>query len=340
MPTKYDRERKILLKKLLKNPRDLTTLLNLSHLERRMGKYSSALRKYESVLFLSPPDDPTWEIDALLGISATYRGMGNFPMAKAYLEEAGRRIRQARDWESLPFYYWLKGGIDRFSGKLKRAIRWYEKGFLWAEKLKDIEGKAYILAGMGGTYRVMGEYRKSYLSYRSAYTLFFSTNDLFGKAYTACGIGNAYRMMGRFLSAQPFYLQAVDLYEKLGDSVSIAYTYLALSILKKIQGKIPSARNYLKKAVTLFSRTYDERGKAYGKLQEWEISALMGDPPPPGRIAKEIQEWEKKGFHLEYLYGKLLYGILYDPDTIPRIHTSLKRAGSLFTPTSLPLNFP
>lgn len=325
-----------------KNPNSPTLWLEYAHLLRRLSEFDGALSAYQRAWELLGFQEDR-EVEVLLGLSACYRGLGQFSRAEVFLEEAERIIRSLRLESAYPFYYWNLGHLKRHRGDLLGAQRALARGLRWAQKFNDREALAYLLSARGGLLRVRGAYPQSLRSYEEAHRLFRKLRDPFGIAYTLCGIGNALRMLGRLPEARKRLLEASLLYRDQGDEGSLAYTLLSLATVEKLEGRRSSAIRIYRRALRLFERCGDRRGKAYAEIGLLELKGLEEGDSPSLReeISRLIGNLEREGLPLEASYARLLLVLLKgDRKGLRTLKGRFESLSTRWFTISLPLNIP
>lgn len=324
-------------------PDDSGLLIELGHSARLQGEFDEAERAYGDAMAIAEGEEDLEDyLDALLGLAATWRGMGRLDQALVLIEEAHEIVDALDDEQSRPFLAWLEGGLLRFRGDLPRALTILDQGLAKARELGDREGEGYLLAAIGGARRTAGDDSGSAAAYAEAYEAFGAVEDAFGLAYTACGRGNAARMRGDLRTAETFFREAADRYRVFQDRVSYAYTLWAWATLCKLEGRYDEAGPLLDEAADLFAATRDRRGQGYVTLARIEINALAGrrDRASAARAAaEESATLADHGYPLEAAYGSLLALLLGDADPAPA-EAALAAVGTRWRARALPLNIP
>jgi tetratricopeptide (TPR) repeat protein len=143
-------------------------------------------------------------------------------------------------------------------------------------------------------------------------------------------------MANRFQQALPFYKKAEKLYGTIGDRVSYAYTLWSIGTTYKMLGDYSRAWSAFQKADGLFKKTGDNRGRIYSLLGFAEIEFLKN------KRSKGLKYWrqaktiaDKSG----YAWVRLHVEALKDGQVV-NLTSRYKKAGSLFHPHSLPVNWP
>lgn len=324
-------------------PDDRGLLIELGHSCRLQGDFEEAQTAYaDAMAYAEMEEDAEDYLDALLGLAATWRGMGRLDQALVLIEEAHEIVDALDDEASRPFLAWLEGGLHRFRGDLARALAVLRQGLAKARALSDREGEGYLLAALGGALRTAGDESASAEIYAEAYDVFREVDDAFGLAYTACGRGNAARLRGDLRTAAGFFREAADRYRVFGDRVSYAYTLWAWATLCKLEGRWQDAAPLLDEAAALFESTADRRGAGYVRLARIEIAALSGAAPALAMAddaRTESAALAAAGYPLEAAYGELLAGLLAGQDTAAAFDR-LAALGTGWRAGSLPLNIP
>ena len=340
-------------KALLRHPSltsmsQVEALLGLADTERIQGYFPQALGHYEKASRLLDRKDPEATWDARVGWALAARACGRPREALAVLEKAIGAYRKQRDSEGEAFARWALGGTLRIAGHMKEGLQELQTALRMFKSLKNDEGIAYTSCALGGIFRMLGRYRESGKFYKEANRRMRRRQDTFGIAYSYCGLGNVERMAGRFKQALPFYQKAERLYGTIGDRVSYAYTLWSIGTTHKMLGQYAKAHGAFGKADKLFQKTGDTRGRIYSLLGFSEIECLKSNnqlSPLPLRERARVRGllfWKKaktisdksdyawEGLHVEAFKG----------GEVADLASRYKRAGSLFHPTSLPVNWP
>lgn len=326
----------LLKQKSLNSSEKVEAYLGLADVERIHGLFPQALSHYRQAarLFKGHHGKICW--DAQVGWALAARASGRPKEALAILRKALAVYRKEEDLEGEAFAHWALGGTLRIAGDMKKGLQELLSALKMFKTQKDADGVAYTCCALGGMYRMLGRYAESGQYYREANRRMRRNGDTFGIAYSYCGLGNVERMGGRFHQALPFYRKAEKLYGTIGDRVSYAYTLWSLGTTHKMLGQYPQAQRAFYGADNLFKKTGDTRGRIYSLLGFAEVEFLNG------RIAKGSAWWKKaktiadnsnfawEKLHVESIKGGKVHSL------IPRY----QKAGSLFHPASMPVNWP
>lgn len=338
----YEKALAVLKARLRRDKNSFALWLDYAHLLRLLSKFREAQEAYEEAWRRCGGKEEE-ELPILLGLAATFRGRGDLKRSWVFLEEATTIIRRLHLRESYPHFHWNRAMQLRHEGRLEEARKALLKGLYWARRLKDREGEAYLLAARGGLNRVRGRFRSSLKDYGKALSLFTHLYDPFGIAYSSCGMGNALRMLERWEEAWYYLKRALSYYRVQGDNGSRAYTLWSLGTLAKLKGEYSEAQRCFLKAEELFRNLEDRRGLAYAELGLLELKARNPQECPEVQhlLRKLSEELRQQGFLLEANYARLLEALLGGkPSDLRAIHRDLRKMGTLWFQTSLPLNIP
>lgn len=342
--------------------------LGLADMERIQGLFSQAIRHYEQGARLSKKQGGERNWDARVGWALAARAFGRPREAMAVLKKTMAFYRKKKDLPGLAFAHWALGGTLRITGEMKEGLKELQAALALFKKLRDSEGVSYTCCALGGIFRMLGHYAQSGKYYREANHRMRLRQDTFGTAYSYCGLGNVERMAGRFKQALLFYRKAEKLYATIGDRVSYAYTLWSIGTTYKMLGLYARARQAFQKADKLFKKTGDTRGRIYTLLGFSEVEWLCGKSRKYlFRYFKSAEDIAKSNdFGWEKLHVKTFLNLVFqvtfkkmvdldlgkDFETRKKtLKTALEKharsialpyqkAGSIFHPASLPVNWP
>lgn len=309
-------------------------LLGAADVARLQGKFGDSLSRYKHALVLFGKVGSPRVVDTQTGLALALRAMGRPREALTLLRKALGHYQADGDAEGIAFAHWALGGTWRIAGDLRKG--WSELGLALAayRDLKDREGEAYACCALGGLARMRCDLDASRHYYGKANALMRRRKDLFGTAYSYCGIGNVHRMEGDFPRALAYFKRAEGLYSRIGDIVSYAYTLWSMGTARKMQGRLGEAAEKFGEAQKLFLKTGDTRGQVYALLGFAEILRLTGQEGRAGKLLKTAAALCRKGrFSWEALHVRAVSS----PESSQPLY---RKAGSAFSPKTLPLNFP
>jgi len=309
-------------------------LLGAGDVCRLQGKFAASIADYRRALTLYDRVSSPRAMDAKTGLALALRGIGRPHEALILLKKALNHYQADGDQDGVAFAHWALGGTYRIAGDHKRGWKELKTALGAFRAAGDLEGEAYTCCALGGLARMKCDLENSDRFYRKANALMRRRKDLFGTAYSYCGIGNVYRMRGDFRTALACFKRAEKLYARIGDIVSYAYTVWSMGTAHKMEGRLEEAASLFSKAQELFLKTGDTRGQVYALLGFAEILTMIGEKRRAGTlIARARHLCRKGGFAWEALHVR---AVLRPAATRPLY----RKAGSRFTPKSLPLNIP
>ncbi|MBK6880062.1 MAG: tetratricopeptide repeat protein [Elusimicrobia bacterium] len=214
--------------------------------------------------------------DVPLERALVFRGLGRFPDARRALAQARAAFARGGDAAGLQHAYWALGGLERFSGRLQRALPAFAAAARWARRNGDESSRAFALCGLAGVERVLGLDGASLDHYREASRIFEKLKDPFGRAYGLCGRANALRTFGDPRPTLDLYRRSAALYRRLGDASSEGFARWGLGgSLRRLRRFKGSARAY-ETALTLFRKSDDPRGAVMALLGRARLSEDTG----------------------------------------------------------------
>ena len=304
---------------------------------RLLGNFPGALLGYGAALKLAPAKDLAFKADLWCGQSLAQRASGKPALALTGLKQALAAYVKLKDADGQAFCHWALGGTLRIAGDLLAA----RKHLLLAEKafakLDQAEGASYVDCALGGVNRMLGRHAENKRYYARASARMRVRQDPFGVAYSWCGLGNVARMDGDLAEALKNFRKAENGYAKIGDKVSYAYTLWSLGTTYKLLERFGEARKALAKADGLFKLTKDGRGRAYVQQALAEIEALEGNPAK-GLARLKRSAALAKPYAWEARHHRSLTALLQgQPGLAERAYLG---SGSVFKPSSLPVNWP
>jgi tetratricopeptide (TPR) repeat protein len=252
--------------------------LGASHCLRVLSRYRDAAR-----LWRDRPPTQTAGGDVGLEKALVFRGLGRFPDARRALAKARAVFSREGDAAGLQHAFWALGGLERFSGRLQRALPAFVAAARWAKKTGDESARAFALCGLAGVQRVLGQDRASLANYRKASRVFDKLKDPFGRAYGLCGQANALRTFGDPRPTLALYARSAALYRRLGDASSEGFAHWGRGgSLRRLRRWKEAAQAYAR-ALALFRRSDDPRGVVMAFLGRARLASDAGDPSRAAR---------------------------------------------------------
>lgn len=135
------------------------TLDNLAASQRLFGNYDDALRSYNDALRLhSELGDVGGSAYSLTGIGQVYYGLGEFELAKDYLQRALPMLQQANDGAGQMAAFNYLGRIAYWEEDLQRAIAYHTDALSYTSSALD---RAYVQHLLARDHTALGQYSEA-----------------------------------------------------------------------------------------------------------------------------------------------------------------------------------
>ncbi|MGH3779107.1 MAG: ATP-binding protein [Pseudonocardiaceae bacterium] len=260
---------------------DLSTLLAMHF--RDFGFWSNARYLYTQALTVYRHlGDQRGEVDALRGLGAVERFVGEYNQAREYYAQALVLARHLGDQRSEVDALWGLGVVARFIGECGQAREYYTQALALARHLGDQHGEVDALWGLGDIERLVGECGQAREYYTQALALARHLGDQRGEIHALWGLGFVEWLVGEFGQAREYHTQALSLARQIGYRYGEGLSLWGLGEIARFVGEYSQAREYHTQALTLARHLGDQFGEA---------EALRG----LGHVATDTAERDQAG---------------------------------------------
>jgi len=238
---------------------------------RKVGRFHLALPIIKKVMRWANRKSPVWQAEAYAAWGLVQRGLERYGAAKKALRKAWTIYRRLGDVRGEAYAEWGLGGCERFCGRPRSALRYFQSARKKFLRAGDRLGWAYATFGWAGALRVLGGVSESLKAYQRAWQVCREARDTFGVAYGLCGMAHALRKLSQKNGVRSlFYLRVAEgcykrsgaLYRKIGDRSSVGYTEWGLAQMAQARGEAARASRHLRRAESAFRAARDSRGLA------------------------------------------------------------------------------
>ncbi len=279
------------------------------------GHLTEGRRALERLLALVPADHPELgrsrhRARALVGAGALAHDQGDYPAARALLEEALPLWREGGDRHGLATCLNILGNEALDQGDHDRATAFYEEALEHYRSARDTRGRAMVLGNLGTLAHLRGDLPWAAELLDESVKLKRTLGNRYGLAISLDNLGNVERGRGNLARAVALYREGLTLRRELEHRLGVAMSLNNLGSALLEQGDAAEAGAQLRESLALFRDLQDRRGlaeclaglaamaSAAGRLQEaarlgGAAAALRGAhgiPPSPAGGAPE-ERW-------------------------------------------------
>jgi len=245
----------------------------------------------DSLVSVLKKANDTTQANTLNLISRQYIGIGNYPKALEYANDAEKKAEKVNYTKGIANAYNNIGIIHMNSGDYKSAFDSYLKALKYFEESNDLLGTGNTYGNIGILYMVQNNYEKSLentlkslaikekigdekalmIAHNNLGLIYYNKGD-YNKAlenYFKCveflkanqdknalavcynNIGNTYKLQKKYDKALEIQLKGLEISKEVADSQSIAFSYYNIGSLYTIIGNCSEAEDYLNNALTI-----------------------------------------------------------------------------------------
>ena len=229
--------------------------------------FRRARMRYEQSLALAGADG-TVRAGALVGLGVALWHLGDYPAARAQLEQAIALCSEHGDRRRLASAYNNLGLVQQFAGQSAAARASYQHALLLARETSHLTVAAMTLMNLGNLASNSGGYAAARTHYADA----LAANRELGSAGqtgdTLLNLGNLSARLGELDAALDYYVEAERLYIALNSQADLGYTLNGRGDIAFQRGDYAQARGYFEQAADLFRTAGDQRllGMTLGRL--------------------------------------------------------------------------
>ncbi len=183
---------------------------------------------------------------------------------------AAKLAEKEKDYTLAGLAYKSLGVSCYFSGDLKRALDYFNKGLLFYSKNENKRGMSNCLNNIGLLYDAWSRFDSAYYYYNKSYIIEKKLDDKAGMAISLINMGNINYYRKNMKHALDNYYQAMLLFQETQDKNGLAKAYNSLGIIYWEWDNYNEALGYFNKARDIYKASGNDRGLArtYTNLAE------------------------------------------------------------------------
>ncbi len=325
--------------------------LEVAHLERRVGEYSSARDHYRQLLDHSDPNVSLW---SRWGLAEIERRQGELKKARTWYDDTRRSIQAIWKGPEADTYRSLLQLIDTYCivglahltharGLYPKAQTWLDEGLKRAEKIADRPLQARLLRLATDTHWRRGQDREAEVCFRRAAILEEELNDRAVQAFGQRHEARFLRAVGQPRRAQKKAERALDTLVAMEQTHDAADCRLTLGHLAFSAGNYKRAARFYRAAHDTFEDYQDLRGVAHCNLAlaslaftvnryketQTLVREAMGHLRPIGDVAALTEA--------RLLMGRLRLAVGHADKALPLLNDAVEHFQRLDDQRSLPV---
>jgi CHAT domain-containing protein/tetratricopeptide (TPR) repeat protein len=223
----------------------------------------------------------------LNNLGQTETRMGNFDVARGYLEEArDLAVSCGSDW-MLGFIYYGLGAIAEAEGDSEEALAMFQESFDRHGTGGNTWGELGARLRLGYNYVNLGEYSRAIEHYTYCLDVYERMGSLYGLSWTLGGLALANHRLGNLVRAEEYYGRAYEVREKLGDRRGMAWSLNSKGMVLDMQGRYREALAVETEAMKIYEELGDEVGVGAVNFSMGSVYFYLGNYP------RSIEHFEK-----------------------------------------------
>ena len=254
----------------------LRTAVALVPFWERRGIVAGGRRMLEGLLARAPADAPQ-RGRALLGAGILAAAQGDWPAARALLEESLARCRESGDRGGTAWALLRLGDVAMADDALTLVQACYAESLRLFQALGDARGVAWVHYYAGFLSRIHADYAQTRALWQQSLAGFRASGDLRGVGAALSCLAQVAALRAEYASAQVLLHESLTLERAGGNKPAIAWTLSLLGNLARIQGDAVSSRTLLDESLTLFEEMGDQRKIGVVVHHLGNVAAASGD---------------------------------------------------------------
>jgi len=227
---------------------------NLTLLYLKMGNYEKSLEFSLQALSLVESMDDTEQLARTIDLVAlNYYQLGKFKNAlEYYLRELQlyEKLENPPDNIILDIYFNI-GKIYFSMQDFDKALKYYQKGLVKAEKKQDYIKLAKIYSGIGNVYVEQKNYNPALEFFNNALILAQKYNNKTGEALLLNNIGLVYKNKGNLTQALDYCKRSLEIKNKMGIKEDLFFPITSIAEINLKLGNVDEALIYANKALDI-----------------------------------------------------------------------------------------
>ncbi len=260
----------------------LSYLSRASEQALNISAYREAISLLErGLVMLEEEELPTakhYEAQIKLQLGQAYKGLSDFPRAKALYEESLSLFAATQEnqgiVESLYHLGWLVGLILR---RHDDGQQYFQESLNIAREISDKRGIAWALNGLGAMAHSQGRHAEAIEYYEESLTIAREIDDKQRIAGALNNIGLIEGELGHYDDASKYLQESLEISQKIGRRSSITSSYANLGNIARAQGKHDEARGYYEAALAIYREVGDRVGVASSLSGLGSLARMQGD---------------------------------------------------------------
>jgi len=257
-----------------------TVLKNLSAVNDGLGDYPKALRYGEEALALSRKAKDRQDVaESLVNLGAIHRNQGDYKKAVACAQEALGLFRKLDNDEGAGFSLTNLAVAYDNLGRFDEAVRAYEQALALTLRVGDRVNHSNNLGNLAWCRYEHGDYRKALELAEQALEAKRRLGDKQGIANQLSNLGNIRMSLGAYRKALEDLEESLNLYRQAGDRKGEGIALSALGLAAVGLGDIPKGLLYLERALSLDREIGDRQGLGSDEENLGRVFLSLGDAP-------------------------------------------------------------
>lgn len=238
--------------------------------------------------YRSRASDWVGRFDEKVALSERYYHRADYPTSRQYLEEAMTLAQKHENVSRLSEALRLAGDLERVTGNLSEARRYYFDAYRMRRSLQNTRNLASLLTYLGETETALGLHADAMEHLQEALQRFETETDHGGVVMVQRALGELAYTQGNYVLARRHY----DLGLASVQDEAMQIDLLSLrALVQARQGDFRNAREHLDKCYAYWSKLNHIRWIARMRLRQAEVELLAGERKHALRLLQESQSY-------------------------------------------------
>jgi tetratricopeptide (TPR) repeat protein len=256
---------------------------------RNLARFAEALQESEIAMSIAQSlGDGQFSqrfASAVASLGIIYLEMGDFPSARARLQEALRLQEVMGEVQASTLH--ALAGVVAMQGDIARALELWNQVLQIEEAIGDGKGKAATLAWLGWAAYQQGDIARALELWNHALQIQEEIGDVKEKAVTMNNMAEVIAQQGDITRALDLWNQSLQIQEAIGDVKGRAITLSHMAAVIAQQGEIARALDLWNQAFQVFEAIGEVQSKAVTLHQ---MAGVIADQ---GEIARALDLWNQ-----------------------------------------------
>ncbi|HEV7216112.1 MAG TPA: tetratricopeptide repeat protein, partial [Chloroflexota bacterium] len=224
----------------------------------RRGVFAGGRRVLEGLLAATPEQAPL-RARALFGAGVLAAAQGDWPCARALLQESLARCRQSGDRGTTPWALLRLGDVAMADNDLEVVQACYAESLNMFQEMGDVRGVAWARYYAGFLSRMHADYPQVVALWKQSLAGFRAVGDLRGVGAALSCLAQVALLQADYANARTLLQESLVLERAGGNKPAIAGTLSVLGNLARIQGNVGEALLLLDESLALYEDLGDQR---------------------------------------------------------------------------------